>query len=186
MAGSQRWSWKKPLQQVLREAPSAGDSWVCGLPLSFPLPSWPALLTRDEVNLGAKYPVSLAKPGACWGRGTWAAFPLPLGCPDLQSAGISLAASALPFSVSPGTDLPTTLQLPHPWLRPHPTPVSPHLVWVSLVGRPGGCWKDKVPWSPYPCPCCCQGPCASACMCECSPAAHSTGSSLSSTVSFSL
>lgn len=61
-------------------------------------------------------PVSLAKPWERWGRGTLAAFPLPLGRPDLKSAGVSLAAFALPFSLDPAQTFPPKLQLPHPQL----------------------------------------------------------------------
>lgn len=134
-------------------------------------------------------PVSLAKPWERWGRGTpWQLSPSPLAVrtSKVQGSPLPFAAFAFPFSLDPAQTFPPKLQLPHPQLQPHPTPLSPHLVWVSPVGRPGGCWKNKVLWFLCPCPCRCQGPCASACMCEYSLAAQSTGSSLSSTVSFSL
>lgn len=54
--------------------------------------------------------------------------------------------------------------------------LSPHLVWASLAGRPGGCWRGRVLWFLCPCPCRCRGPCASVCVCVCSLAACSTRS----------
>lgn len=77
---------------------------------------------------------------------------------------------------TPSSDLPTKASAPTPMVAASTCQLSPHLVWASLAGRPGGCWRGRVLWFLCPCPCRCRGPCASVCVCVCSLAACSTRS----------